>query len=360
MPDLKDPTTKTVNGVDLTRMDDVEIPDEVYEPMKTGIPVFDDFLSTKGGVPKATINVWAGEPGVGKTTVACKALAKINGAENRTLFISSEMDHVDFNEYSKRFPEFGKFYTFFPNLENNILDSLEDLIEHGFDMILLDSFLDIKDKIAEQEGITKKKAELFLVDLLKKAKGGVETGSETYYTTWIVIQQMTKGGDMAGSKYLQHVITSDLRLVNENEQEEVRYMTFKKNRRGQAFEKLYYEIDDDEINFDIERREREKEALDFLEEEKDRKENEEFASIEDLENDLNMNVESEGSVESDESEGKEEEERVEEIRKLFVENDGNRRATMRDAVRGGLWNEEDSYHYFRILLTENGMDDYRQ
>lgn len=368
MADLANPTTGQVNGVPVTKMSEVSTKD-VGPPMQTGNRVLDDFFSTKDGVPRGTINIWGGEPGAGKTTLACEAAANIEGDGNDVLFVSSEMDHMDFQEYVKRFPHWGNLTTYFPDLtERDVLDDMKNLVQNGFDLILVDSFLDVKDKIAEQRGMTKKNAEMRLVDLFKKAKKGEfeKRDGETVFTTWIAIQQMTKGGDLAGSKYLQHVVTSDLRLIAENEKEEVRYMMFNKNRRGNAYDKLYYEIDGDTIDFDVERREREEEALDFLEEEKQRKEKDDYASIDELEEDMsneNGEAESEDGNTDDNSSDSDLYD-LEKIEEVLDENDGSLRPALEDALERGIWNGiegegvDDSYHYWRSFLTKYGLDDY--
>jgi len=359
----QDRSTREIDGVPVTTMNDVDVPDAILNPIETGHDVLDDFFSMEGGVPKASIIIVGGDPGAGKTTLTCDILGEAETNGNDCLFISSEMDRVDFKKYSKRFPKFGSFTTYFPTMKRDILNELESLIEHGFDLVLIDSFKDIKDKIAEQRSITKTKAELFLVDLMKRAKNGIETDRGEYYTTTMVIQQMTKAGDFAGSNALKHVVTAVARLVVENEYDS--YVTFEKNRRGEAHNRLYYEIGKDYLKYDAERREREKEAVEFMDEEKDRKDENDYASVEDLMNDLDGD--NSENQESDSSNGGwtgewnstslSNEEHREVIREIYDEQ-GSMRSAHKRAQDESFFPENQSYHYFRKMLHDYDLNHY--
>lgn len=362
--------SREVKGVPVTRMNDVNIPPRVYNPIETGRGVFDDFFSTNDGIPKATIVLVGGVAGTGKTTIMCDALGGASQNGHEALFISGEMDDIDFNEYASRFPKFGEYDTYFPTVERDIMSDLENLYGYGYDLVLIDSFKEIKDRIAEQEQVTKTRAEQFLIDLFKRVKNGVKTERpnpehERVFTTTLAIQQMTTTGDFAGSEALKHVVTSTLLLEKESEEE--CYLMFEKNRRGEAYRKLYYTIDGDELTFNEEKREREEEAIDFVEEEKERQEEEEYSSLDELieDNDEVETTEEESGVDSGSdwtSEWNETEltdsEHRERVKDVFESNNENRKGSMRECKEKGLFPHEDSYHYFRKMLHDYRLDEY--
>ena len=59
-------------------------------------------------------------------------------------------------------------------------------------------------------------------------------------TTFLAIQQVTKGGVFVGSNKLKHNTTGMLELRRDGEENP--HMLFTKNRRGQVQEKLFYSL----------------------------------------------------------------------------------------------------------------------
>lgn len=331
------------NGsVPLTRMKDLDVDQALFEPMSTGRKVVDDLISNRGGIMPSTIIMVAGDAGAGKTTMLCDWLSGVHQNGYRVLFISSEMDHIDFSEYAARFPGFAEFDVYFVNYERDIKEDVSSLIDGGWDLILIDSFKDLKDKIADQEGSTKTAAEMFLVNELKRAKAGIETEHGTYHTATIFIQQILKSGDFAGSNALKHLVTASATLTVENEES---YIMFNKNRRGDAHRRLYYEIDNDVLEYDVNRMDRQDDALDFMEKERERQKEQEqdgFASIEELVADGD-----DTSTQSDD--------RVEAVQRIMSEEGGNLSATLRRVKEEGLFSDDFSRYKLQQFVDNNGI-----
>lgn len=333
--------TKQVNGVPLTRMRDLDIDPSLFDPMSTGNDVVDDLISNRGGVLPSTVIMVTGDPGAGKTTMLCDWMAGLTHTGHKTLFISSEMDHIDFADYTDRFPQFGDFDVYFVDYERDIKSDIENLIQMGWDAILIDSFKDLKDKIAEQENSTKTSAELFLVNQLKKAKGGIEVDGQMYHTATIFIQQVLKSGGFAGSNTLKHLVTASAKLVVDGEES---YIYFDKNRRGETRKRLYYEINDDVLEYDVDRMERQEEAFDFMEDEKERQsDQQDFASINDL------------VTEIEEKEMEEELELVEEVRSVMEDVNRNLSAALREVKKRGLFDENFTRYKLEKFVDNHGI-----
>jgi hypothetical protein len=110
--------------------------------------------------------------------------------------------------------------------------------------------MDVKDKIKDsQTKLTASAVETWLINLLvKHTKGYNETKK---YTSFDVIQHITKGGEYAGSTKLKHNTTA-MMYVRIDEVTGQRYLVYVKNRRGDIRKKLYMVLDkiSGEINYD--------------------------------------------------------------------------------------------------------------
>lgn len=260
--------------VPIIKMRDRDYDPSLFVPISTGNDYLDEFISNRGGIMPSTITMVTGPAGSGKTTLMCDWLAHIQRNGRETLFVSSEMDEIDFAEYAERFPAFRDLWIYYVDIERDIDKDLEELFSMGFSVILIDSFKDLKEKIADQRGCAKNAAERLLINLMKKAKGGVELENETVYTSFLMIQQVLKSGDFAGSNSLKHLITAHLKLVKD--EGGCTYITYDKNRRGgkgvrDETCKMYYTIETNGVEYNEKRRRLEDMSLDFIEKEKERK-----------------------------------------------------------------------------------------
>jgi hypothetical protein len=125
---------------------------------------------------------------------------------------------------------------------------MEDILEEGWDYVIVDSFMDVKDKVKDSEfnKMSATATETWLIGLLiKHTKGQNEAGK---YTAFDVIQHITKGGTYAGSTKLKHNTTAML-YVRVDMQSNERYMVYVKNRRGDINKKLYIIKNEDGLDF---------------------------------------------------------------------------------------------------------------
>ena len=305
----------------------------LFVPMKTGIDVIDGFWSNKGGVMPSTITMVIGDAGVGKTTVLMVILSHLQKNGYNCLFVSAEMDEIDFADYCFRFEDFKDVPMLFPKYDGpDIINQLDTELANGYDVVVIDSFVELKELVSDQRNSTKSRASNLITSTMKKYKGGVKkyenpdrktldafvriesSGPKiqkngyverrtfdfpfvdpdesvrqqiaenqkyhTHYTSFLVIQQVLKSGKFAGSNSLKHLVSAFLELRFDDDHD--MYMKFKKNRRGEVSEKLHYEITKNEVLFDVDRRKRDKNAFDWSKKEKKRKRETETSSITDL------------------------------------------------------------------------------
>ena len=226
--------------IDIVKMDDQSFNPRLFEAMTTGKAI-DPFFSTKIGIPRATNFLIVGDPGVGKSTVTMDILSDLQKRGNKVLFISAEMTRIDLFDYVKRYPKFGQLPILFLGeyLDDNPKQVIEEALDEGYDVVLVDSFAEVVEAVKETNFMSGGQGEKWLIDLMIRNNLGDNRGK--FNTTFLCIQQVTKGGVFVGSNKLKHNTTGMLEL-RFDEGGEKAYMAFTKNRRGIVGQKLYFSL----------------------------------------------------------------------------------------------------------------------
>ena len=223
----------------LVKMDNLSFDKDLFVPMPTGKKV-DALLSSEGGLMKGTNFAFVGDPGVGKSTVMLDILADLQAKGQKCLFISGEMTSIDMFGYVKRFPKFGQLDILFMGdyIEKDPIIVLKSVLAQGFDVVLIDSMAEVCTNIVDFHGGTFKNAESQVLNLLEKHNKAENIAKKN--TTFLIIQQVTKGGEFAGSNRFKHMLTSMGHLKFDGDD---RVLFFSKNRRGGRMDKLHFSLD---------------------------------------------------------------------------------------------------------------------
>ena len=221
------------------KMDDFKFNPELFVPMKTGTKI-DELLSNEGGMMKGTNVAFVGDPGVGKTTVLLDMLANMKNNGHKVLFISGEMNQIDMVGMVKRFPKFGQLPILFMGdwIENDPLVILKSILHEGWDSVLIDSFAELAVAVVDFHGGNMKNAETQLLNLFEKHNKA--ENQNKINTNFMIIQQVTKGGEFAGSNRFKHMITAMAHMKFTPEGS--RAIWFSKNRRGGQMDKLFFSL----------------------------------------------------------------------------------------------------------------------
>jgi hypothetical protein len=257
--------------INLVQVADLQYDEAIFNPMRTNDAI-DYMFSSEGGIYPATNYMIIGDPGIGKSTQTLDLLVKIKQTDptKKVLFISGEMNDIDMYGYVKRYPGFGRIPTLFlcDYLDDNPMEVLEETYKQGFDIILIDSFIEVQEAIQASCNMTRTQAEKWMIDMMIQHNKGNNEGKR--YTSFLAIQQVTKGGNFVGSNKLKHNTTGMIELRYSNEFSGDRYAKVTKNRRGFQYEKIFFSLDNpNSVEYDVKRLERDEEIRKRLQKEKE-------------------------------------------------------------------------------------------
>lgn len=220
-----------VMKIKTVKMSDLKFDPQLFRPMKSG-RVVDSHFSSQGGLMKGTNYAVVGDPGIGKTTVMLDMLADLQAKGQKVLFISGEMNQIDMYGYVKRFPKFGQLPILFLGdyAEDDCLEVVSSILNEGWDVVLIDSMAEVANGVQDTAKgyMSSKKAETLLLDLFETHNLG--NNDSKINTSFLVIQQVTKGGEFAGSNRFKHMMTGMAHMKWTKEGD--RTFFFSKNRRG--------------------------------------------------------------------------------------------------------------------------------
>ncbi len=248
------------------KISDIKFPEGVFDPMTTNT-LFDEFCSDRGGVMPGTLTITPGEASSGKTTFAAWLGRKIkeNHPDKDVLFISSELDPLNLHETIKGSDFLGELDILFLSEYNDntgqLLPVLRKALYGNWDLIILDSMEDIKDKIVDESDMSDKRAMIWFLNIMIESKSGcpVERNGEKVFTkkftAFWAVQQMLKSGKFAGINKLNHN-TDAMMYVSQDGTQQNRKITYTKNRRGRSHLELHYKRKDNEFVFDRKKYER--------------------------------------------------------------------------------------------------------
>lgn len=233
------------------KLDSINISDGMLKLNKTGL-VVDTLFSYEGGIPVGTNIMCTGDPGVGKTTLLLHTLSNLQLANKdlKCLFVCAEMSKIQMFKYMKRFPVFGNVETIFTSdyLNYNSKEVIEQLFNQGYDYILIDSIVEVLESVKEDAGMSQGQAEKWLIDLTVKHNEG--NNDRDVYTTFLLIQQVTKAGVFVGSNKLKHITDAHMEMKRDSERDGGgTYIMFSKNRNGQAGLKFTYQLSNNDIYY---------------------------------------------------------------------------------------------------------------
>lgn len=194
----------------------------------SGLLEFDRVLG--GGLVKGSLILFAGEPGIGKSTL----LSQIAGKINKTLYVSAE---ESINQIKSRFDRLKiKNNNLKLVIENDLENILRLIQEERPELLIIDSIQTIAStQFPSTAGslIQVKECALKIQEAIKEAE-----------VTTIIVGHVTKGGEVAGPRTLEHLVDVVLYLEGER-YHEGRILRGIKNRFGATDEVGIFQISND-------------------------------------------------------------------------------------------------------------------
>jgi len=209
----------------------LEIEEESILRLKTGLGEFDRVLG--GGITIGSLILIGGEPGIGKSTLlieVCGKISKLIGKE-KVLYISGEESQSQISNRSQRLGiKSTNIFVLNENRWESILDHLKNLKPK---ILVLDSIQTIHSSQVESSAGNVGQIKEVIFELMNFAKG--------QDLTCFVIGHVTKEGQIAGPKTLEHMV--DTVIYFEGDQYGVyRLLRVVKNRFGNTNEIGLFEM----------------------------------------------------------------------------------------------------------------------
>lgn len=194
--------------------------------IKTGIFEFDRVLG--GGFIAGAIILLTGEPGVGKSTLLLQSLQNI-----KTIYISGEESAEQIKERAQRLKINMDNMLFSDSLQiEGIIKGLKDM-ENKYDVIAIDSIQTIYSKEIDSPPGS--------ISQLKETAAQIAIFGKKYKKSVIIIGHITKGGDIAGPKTLEHMVDCVINFEGEKVSN-FRILRSRKNRYGASHEIGIFEM----------------------------------------------------------------------------------------------------------------------
>ncbi|PIR22309.1 MAG: DNA repair protein RadA [Deltaproteobacteria bacterium CG11_big_fil_rev_8_21_14_0_20_45_16] len=200
----------------LLRLSEVEVSDD-YHRQSTGLDFLDRILG--GGLPRGATILLAGQPGTGKSTLLFQLFGT---SKQKCLYVSAEESA---QQVASRFRKQTKnpASDFFLHTENQLSEILRTIDKLKPDLVAIDSIqMIVGESLDRMKGGSASIREVSEA-LVAKAKA-------MNFTLWIV-GHVTKDGEIAGPKTLEHLVDSVI-LFSEGEESQVRILQTQKHRFG--------------------------------------------------------------------------------------------------------------------------------
>lgn len=201
----------------------ITVPEQFFNPIKTGIPEADAALSELGGLVPSQVIFATGKPGAGKTTLTLAIGSRLVRKDRPVCFISLEMSEFQIAHQARKIRNFNAVHVagdFDPVETMNYLRELKP------GLVILDSIQKAARKMHDEDGkqMAFNTAQYEIVNLF------THFAKETW-TPVFLIGHCDKSGNYKGPSDLLHDVDSHM-LVNYDKEMDLRTFEFGKNRFG--------------------------------------------------------------------------------------------------------------------------------
>jgi DNA repair protein RadA/Sms len=204
---------------------------EPIRRLDTGMEELDRVLG--GGIVPRSVILVGGDPGIGKSTLLMQALGALETTGERVLYISGEESSEQLKLRAERLGVRGD--GFLVLMENELETILGHMEESDVSVIAIDSVQSIFSRSVESTAGSVSQVRHVasrIVDLIKRGRSAC-----------FIVGHVTKGGDLAGPKLMEHMVDTVLYFEGERSHP-YRILRAAKNRFGSASEIGVFEMGD--------------------------------------------------------------------------------------------------------------------
>ena len=203
--------------------------EEYTARIKSSINAWDNVLS--GGMIQGQVILFSGDPGIGKSTLLLQIISQM---KSKVLYFSGEETTQQIISRAKRIDSHDDAFlkTDFVNL--NSLEELESLaITHNYEIVIVDSIQTIS---SQSTGGIPGSVSQIRECTLKMAQLAKQNNF-----IFIIVGQVTKEGDIAGPKLLEHLVDTVMYFEGDKNND-LRVLKLIKNRYGNTNEVAFFEM----------------------------------------------------------------------------------------------------------------------
>jgi len=222
-----------------TNILDIAVPDALRRRVATGVKFFDDALGGRGLTPSA-VTLFTGTPGSGKTTMMLTLANSLTRKGAMVLFNTAEESLYQVRMTTERLKLRSGFIAGQESNVPRLLANCDTLRAENPDkdfVLIVDSLQCLDDGKFNSGRITTATAERALQLITDYCK--------EHMCTAIIIGQVNKSGQMAGSNKLKHMVDAKISLDVERKDQDLfgcRVLTTEKNRFGGAGHIFYLNL----------------------------------------------------------------------------------------------------------------------
>lgn len=216
----------------IQRLSDVSV--SKYNKVKTGFTELDRVMSGEDGVVDGSVTLIGGDPGIGKSTILLQVVGHMAFKEKKkVLYVSGEESLSQIMLRAKRLElDTDSLYIL---SETNIENIITQSKTFKPDVLIIDSIQTMFTSTSTSKpGSTSQ---------LRDTTSTLTTYCKTNDVTAFVIGHVTKGGDIAGPKVLEHIVDTVLYFEGEKDSK-FRILRSIKNRFGEVNEIAVFSMEE--------------------------------------------------------------------------------------------------------------------